>query len=117
MQAKGFEASQHDPCLFMKGKGVDRVLVLIHVDDCFCVGTQAMTEGVRQTLAKHFEIKGIRESKFFLGQEIRRDERGIFVSQTQYAKNILQRFEMWNCKPSATPMSLGIKVTKDVGKF
>jgi transposase InsO family protein len=115
MQAEGFEASQHDPCLFMKGKGVDRVLVLIHVDDCFCVGTQEMTEGVKQTLAKHFEIKDMGEAKFFLGQEIRRDERGIFVSQTQYAKNVLQRFEMWNCKPIATPMSLGIKLDKGSG--
>jgi hypothetical protein len=37
MQAEGFEASQHDPCLFTKEKGADRVLVSILVDDCFCV--------------------------------------------------------------------------------
>jgi hypothetical protein len=116
MQAEGFEASQYDPWLFMKGKGVDRVLLLIHVDDCFFVGTQAMTEGVRQTLAEHFEIKDMGEAKFFLGQEIRRDETGVLVSQTQYAKNILQRFEMWNCKPSATPMRLGIKLDKRMGE-
>jgi hypothetical protein len=116
MQAEGFEASQHVPCLFMKENGADEVFLLIHVDNCFCVGTQEMTEGVQQTLAKHFEIKDMGEAKLFLGQEIRRDERGIFVSQVQYAKNVLQKFELWHCKPSATPMSRGIKLDKGSGQ-
>jgi hypothetical protein len=90
--------------------------VLTYVDDCFCVGTQEMTEGVKQTLAKHFEIKDMGEAKFLFGQEIRRGERGFFVSRAQYAKNVLQKFEIWSCKPNATPMSLGIKLDKESGE-
>jgi hypothetical protein len=39
-----------------------------------------------------------------------------FVSQTQYAKNVLQKYERLNCKTSATPMSVGIKLDKGNGK-
>jgi hypothetical protein len=33
LEAEKFEASENDPCLFMKGVGKERGYVLVHVDD------------------------------------------------------------------------------------
>ena len=33
MQEDGYYASQHDPCLFMRGQGPTRPYVVVHVDD------------------------------------------------------------------------------------
>ncbi|KAK9740494.1 hypothetical protein RND81_03G039700, partial [Saponaria officinalis] len=40
---------------------------------------------------------------------------GIFISQTKYAREILQRFKMENYKPVSTPLVLNEKLSKDDG--
>jgi hypothetical protein len=47
-----------------------------------------------------------------LGLKVKQHEKGIFVSQEAYAKEILKRFGMENYTPIATPMKLGIKLSR-----
>jgi hypothetical protein len=102
--AEGFKSSDHDPCLFMKGSGKGRVLLLVHVDDCLIVGKDEVTKRCTKILAKHFELKDLGEAKLFLGQAIECDEKWIRVSQAQYVENVLQRFNMGECKSVSTPV-------------
>ena len=37
----------------------------------------------------------------------------IFISQTKYAKEMLKKFHMEDCKPMGTPMIIGCKLTKN----
>jgi hypothetical protein len=110
-----FQASNHDPCLFMKGTGSSRMLLLVHVDDCLIVGNAAETTNCIKTLAKYFDSKDLGEAKFFLGQAIERHSSGIPVSQAQYVKTLLQRFDMGECKPVSTPMATGKTLGKEAG--
>jgi hypothetical protein len=65
---------------------------------------------------QYFEVKDLGEAKFFLGQSIERDEAGIRVSQAQYVKTLLQRFDMDQSNPVSTPMEKGKLLGKETGK-
>jgi hypothetical protein len=113
--AEGFRASDHDPCLFIRGSGASRILLLVHVDDCLIVGNEQETAECTRVLAKRFEVKDLGAAKFFLGQEIMRHKEGIRVSQGQYVKTLLRRFDMEECKPVSTPMEKGKMLGKETG--
>ncbi|KAL5857265.1 hypothetical protein ACOSQ3_004723 [Xanthoceras sorbifolium] len=49
---------------------------------------------------------------YYLGIEVKQKEEGIFISQENYAKEILKKFKMDNCKPINTPTECGIKLSK-----
>ena len=42
--------------------------------------------------------------KYFLGLQIVQNKEGIFISQTNYLKDLLKRFGLETCKPIGTPM-------------
>ncbi|XP_073099134.1 secreted RxLR effector protein 161-like [Elaeis guineensis] len=52
---------------------------------------------------------------YFLGFEIKQSEEEIFVSQEKYAKDLLKRFEMLDCKKTATPMNINEKLRFEDG--
>lgn len=49
----------------------------------------------------------IGELSFFCGFKVTQSEKGIFISQTKYIKEMLKKFGMDNSKPIATPMTIG----------
>jgi hypothetical protein len=53
------------------------------------------------------------ELSFFLGLQISQSNKGIFISQTKYIKEMLKKFKMADCKPFNTPMITGYKLSKD----
>nr|GEU61961.1 retrovirus-related Pol polyprotein from transposon TNT 1-94 [Tanacetum cinerariifolium] len=60
-----------------------------------------------------FEMSMMGELNFFLGLQIRQIEDGIFFNQSKYIKETLKKFGLEDSKPTKTPMSTEIKLTKD----
>ncbi|GKA14467.1 retrovirus-related pol polyprotein from transposon TNT 1-94 [Tanacetum coccineum] len=60
-----------------------------------------------------FEMSIMGELNFFLGIQIKQIEDGIFFNQSKYIKEMLKKFGLENSKPTKTPMSTKIKLTKD----
>lgn len=116
MEGEGMVASQTDPCLFVSGQGESRTLMLVHVDDAAIAARPARADWAVGKLRKHFKIKDLGALKLFLGQEARRVRTGIFLTQEHYAKQVLQRFNMWECQPKATPMEAGHQLTSTAGE-
>ena len=69
----GFTASDADPCLFITGKGMQRVYVLVHVDDGLIIGAKKTIQAALAAIAGACDIKDIGEAVYFLGLEIHRD--------------------------------------------
>ena len=115
LQKIGFAVSDADPCLYVKGSGVTRVYVLVHVDDCILIGQKQTVLSVKSQVAQLFEISDLGEMKHFLGMEVIRDEasRTLWLGQRNYAKNVLKRFSMEDCKTKISPMDAGMQLTKD----
>ncbi|KAK1685811.1 hypothetical protein QYE76_046659, partial [Lolium multiflorum] len=54
--------------------------------------------------ARKFEMSMMGELKFFLGFQVRQLEKGTFISQEKYVKDMLKKFNMTNASPMKTPM-------------
>ena len=55
------------------------------------------------------------ELHHFLGLAVRRDSSGMFLSQTQYALEILERAGMSSCHPASTPVDTSPKLAAAAG--
>ena len=53
------------------------------------------------------------ELTFFLGLQVYQLDKGIFISQTKYIKDVLKKFKMVDSKPVSTPMITGCKLSKN----
>ncbi len=52
------------------------------------------------------------ELTFFLGLQVSQSDKGIFISQTKYIKEMLKKFKMEESKPVNTPMMTSCKLSK-----
>ena len=83
--------------------------IALYVDDLFMVGMKLVNiEVVKEGLGKEFKMKDLGEARFLLGIEIRRQKNGdVFLVQEKYARGVLSRFNMGECKSASTPLELG----------
>lgn len=104
IQLFGFIACKADPCVFVSRKNGQLIVLAIHVDDGLIISdSMESIECVLNFLRDQFEIKSMNVG-CFLGLEIEQKSDGsIFVHQTNYAKRVLEKFNMENCNSVATP--------------
>lgn len=48
---------------------------------------------------------------YCLGVEVWQQSSGIFISQSKYARALLDKFRMQDCKPASIPMEKGLKLS------
>ena len=60
-------------------------------------------------MSQHFEVKDLGDLHYLLGIEVKRDAAShtFTLSQSQYIKEILERYKMLDAKPVKTPMARG----------
>ncbi|GKD50876.1 retrovirus-related pol polyprotein from transposon TNT 1-94 [Tanacetum coccineum] len=66
-----------------------------------------------QIYVDKFEMSMMGELNFFLGLQIKQMGDKIFFNQSKYVKEMLKKFGLEDSKPTKTPMSTEIKLTKD----
>ncbi|XP_062114749.1 uncharacterized mitochondrial protein AtMg00810-like [Humulus lupulus] len=92
------------------------IFVLIYVDDIIVTGNNvAELNDFIVRLNKHFSLKDLGALHYFLGIEAYRDETGLYLTQTKYIAEILDRYDMLNVKPCPTPMITGKTLSKTDG--
>lgn len=64
-------------------------------------------------MASEFQMSMVGELTMFLGLHVKQLSDGIFVSQTKYAKDLIEKFGMKNGKDVRTPMVTTVKLSKD----
>jgi hypothetical protein len=74
-----------------------------------------MIDQLKAEMMKVFKMKGLGEMSYFLGMEVQQNHRGIFIGQQKYAKEILRKFKVEECKSMNTPMNLKEKLCKEDG--
>ena len=62
-----------DPELVFKGEGLERVWVVVYVDDLLVVGELSRVQEVKQQLLEKFQGKDMGEARMFVGFRISRD--------------------------------------------
>ena len=67
-------------------------------------------KALQSYLSSEFEMKDLGHLKHFLGIEVSRSDKGIFLSQRKYALDLLQEIGMSACQPVDTPVEEGLKL-------
>lgn len=110
----GFQRSRNDCCLFVrKEKDGTFSYILVWIDDMIIAGAPEVVNGNKSMLEKNFKMDDRGELHWFLGMRILRSGDKITVDQEKYIENVLDQFNMSNCKPVATPGEVNLKLAKN----
>ncbi|XP_016647585.1 PREDICTED: uncharacterized mitochondrial protein AtMg00810-like [Prunus mume] len=103
--AAGFIQSKADYSLFTRKDGKSFTALLIYVDDILITGNDIdAINSLKSFLHTHFRIKDLGDLKYFLGIEVSRSKKGIYVSQRKYALEILKDYGFLGARPIDFPM-------------
>ncbi|GKD37243.1 ribonuclease H-like domain-containing protein [Tanacetum coccineum] len=81
--------------------GSDTAYLLLYVDDILLTASSTtFLQHIISSLHKEFSMCDLGPLNYFLGISVTRDSSGMFLSQHQYALEILERAGMLNCQPS-----------------
>ncbi|CAN6702167.1 unnamed protein product [Malus baccata var. baccata] len=89
--------------MFVKHVDGSIVILLLYVDDIII--TRSATSAIQHVitdLTKEFDIKDLGSLHFFLGIQIFRSSKGLFLSQEKYVIDLLKKTEMMDAKPAST---------------
>ena len=76
------------------------------------VGDSAMEiDCVKSLLKQEFEMKDLGELRYFLGIEVVRTPKGIWLSQRQYGLDMLFKYGMADCKPISMSLDVTAKLS------
>lgn len=112
----GYVRSTLDPCVYFKFVGKRKILISIYVDDVLiffnCAG---LRDELRNNLTSNFKMKDLGLAKYCVGLRITRDRKNnvIYVDQTKYIEELLDKFEMTNCNPIDTPSDANQRLVKE----
>ena len=113
----GFTKSKEDSNLYFKVEYGRTMILLLYVDFLFLTGNEELITDARRRLDTEFKMKDLGMMNYFLGMEVWESADGIFLSQGNYAMEILKRFGMLDRKAIATPMAYNLKLlSKDSSK-
>ncbi|KAI0499127.1 hypothetical protein KFK09_020028 [Dendrobium nobile] len=107
LQTNGFIFSKLDPSLLIYDHGNIQLYILLYVDDILITGShQNSISTLIRKLQTAFSLKELGPISFFLGIQVLHTKSGYFLSQAQYAQDVLQAANLLNCKPSQTPIAM-----------
>ncbi|GKD51007.1 retrovirus-related pol polyprotein from transposon TNT 1-94 [Tanacetum coccineum] len=100
-----FARGRIDNTLFIyKSKG-EVLLVQVYVDDIIFGSTSyKLCKQFEKLMTKKFEISMMGELTYFLGLQIKQDDKGISICQEQYTRNLLNKYEISDSSLVKTPM-------------
>ena len=88
------------------------MLLLVYVDDILITGeNQEDVQQLIKDLYQQFALKTQGSVNYFLGFEVNRSSYGLHLSQSKYAKELLEKTNMTLAKLSPTPMWLSNKLS------
>lgn len=106
-----------DPCVYVFGKGKDRVIMIIYVDDLILASKNIKSmEIIKSKMKSTFEMVDLGQINDILGINVQRDGATgkIRLSQKKYIEDLLQKFNMEGAKSVSTPIESNLKMTKEM---
>lgn len=112
MISLGFRSSISDTSLIIMRHGLDYLFVLIYVDKIIATGSSSLlVSDFIATLTLDFSVKDLSPLHYFLRIKIYQHSSSLFLSQSKYTTNLLQKTNMHNSTSISIPMSSSEKPT------
>ncbi|GJX11376.1 ribonuclease H-like domain-containing protein [Tanacetum coccineum] len=110
----GFQHSKTDTSLFVYHQGSDIAYLLLYVDDIVLTASStALLQRIITLLHGEFAMTDLGSLNYFLGIFAQRSKSGLFLSQSKFAAEILERAHMQHCNPWKTPVDIESKLGSD----
>jgi hypothetical protein len=113
----GFRKCASDPCVYVKDTSSGPIYMAVYVDDLIIVGRNILEiDLIKEDLSKEFDMDDRGNASYILGMGIERDRpnRSLVLTQAQYAKDVVARFNMSNSKCKLmTPIHPKTKLSGD----
>nr|GFB54403.1 zinc finger, CCHC-type [Tanacetum cinerariifolium] len=77
---------------------------------------QNQVDKTKMFLSSRFAMKDMGEADIILGIKIKRENKGIVITQSHYIEKILKKFNREDCSPVSTPMDPIKKLKPNTGK-
>lgn len=107
-----FNRLKTDPCVYVKSVNGVKIIIAVYVDDILLFSkNQSAIKQVKCALSKFFDIDDIGECRHVLGLDINKSENSLSLKQRQYTVDILEKFQMSDCKAVSTPINPGEKLS------
>ena len=110
--------SKSDHSIFYKNSGPGIILLVAYVDDIVITGSD--TKGIsslKSFLQSQFHTKDLGMLRYFLGIEVMRSKRGIFLSLRKYVFDLLSETGKLEVKPCSSPMVPVVHLTREGETF
>jgi len=92
-----------------------KLITLIYVDDIIFGATlDSKAHDFSKEMKQEFEMSLICELTYFLGLQVKQTSKGIFISQSKYAKDLVKRFGLDGKSHAHTPMITSVKISANL---
>eukprot|EP00794_Sanderia_malayensis_P007838 gene7838-biopygen6374 len=116
----GYIQSDADACIYYKSVAEDGqkpkiMIIALFVDDLILATNDTdMLAAEKLDLRNKFEMEDQGEIHYCLGMSIKRNREAkiLTIDQKSYLETVLKKFQMFDCKPVATPLEAGKKFEK-----
>ena len=86
--------------------------MVVYMDDIIITGSEVdAIAWIKSNMSRAFDMTDLGLLHYCLGVEVWQTRSIIFVSQAKYARSLLDKFRMEDCKISSTPMEKGLKLS------
>nr|XP_023891192.1 uncharacterized protein LOC112003238 [Quercus suber] len=114
----GFQASLADSSLFILQLGKLVVYLLVYVDDIVITSNNPkFLDTLVAQLSQAFELKDLGPLHYFLGLQITRSSKGLLLTQTKYAQDLLLKLQMQSSKPARSPCAPHLRLVPNEGSL
>ena len=110
-----FKRGAIDKTLFIKNVKNDILLVQIYVDDIIFGSTRdKLCRHFEALMSSKFKMSSMGELTFFLGLQVQQKPTGIFICQSKYVKEIIEKFGYQDTKIASTPVETHKQLQPDL---
>jgi hypothetical protein len=89
------------------------IIVSIYVDDIVYTGSsERLLSEFKREMMQRYEMSDLGLLHHFLGMGILQTDQGVFIHQSKYAKSLLNKFGLDDCKPVSIPLATREKLKK-----
>lgn len=115
LRKAGANPTSSDPCVYLiNEKDAHPTLLAVYVDDLIIVSKNIDTVNhLKEELSRSLEVKDLGSVKYCIGIEFKRTNKNVILSQESYVSDLLERFNMSDCKPVKTPVDINTKLIKE----
>ncbi|KAI5338773.1 hypothetical protein L3X38_018045 [Prunus dulcis] len=114
--AVGFQKSPSEATLYVKAAESGILIVSLYVDDIIYTGSsEELVMSFKTEMMKRYEMTDLGLLHHFLGLGVIQAESYIFLHQKKYARTLLDKFGLKDCKAVSTPLAMNEKLSKEDG--